>query len=319
MMFARFGRVLREERPDVVHIHLNALLYAAPPALVRNTPVIVYTAHNFPELLIPHRLRTFYRTCFHHGVTPVSIAASLSPALRMEFGVDALPLIRNGIPVDDFRHPQMSRLSWRRRAGFGEDDFLFVCAARFSPQKNHDLLLRAFAADPLVSLHSHLLLAGDGVLRRPLERLAEQLDIASRVHFLGNRNDMPNLLNACDAFVLSSTQEANPLCVMEAMSAGLPVIATAVGGVPELLWPGIHGLLIEPESQDAFTQAMSKMMIDSEFRRECSVRAAERAVRKFDVRHMAGAYDALYRRLLAARRTPVFEEPQCLTQSGSRI
>ncbi len=316
-IFPKFDRILREFRPDVVHLHLNALLYAAPPSLMRGVPAIVYTAHNYPDLLVPRPLRSFYRTCFHCGITLVSIARSLVLPLQIEFKIDRLPLIPNGIPVDQFRYPGMSRLSWRRRAGFLDHDFLFLSVARLSPQKNHELMLRAFAADPKMRVQAHLLLAGDGELRDPLERLAQELDIDARVHFLGNRTDIAEMMGACDAFVLSSWQEGNPLCVMEAMAAGLPVISTAVGGVPELIWPGIHGLLTEPGSVESFAHAMSTMMRDTEFREECALRSAQRAARKFDVQGMIDGYDSLYRHLLTAGPKHVYEGKQCLTQSES--
>ena len=315
--FLRFDRILREFQPDVVHVHLNALLYAAPPSLLRGVPAIVYTAHNYPELLVPRSLRSFYRACFHRGITPVSIARSLTLPLKMEFKVDQIPLIPNGIPVDQFRYPRVSRLSWRRRAGLPDHDFLFLSAARLSPQKNHELLLRAFAADPRTRMHARLLLAGDGELRGSLEQLAKELDIEARVHFLGNRMDVADMMGACDAFVLSSSQEGNPLCVMEAMAAGLPVISTAVGGVPELIWPGIHGLLTEPGSVDGFSHAMSQMMGDAEFRQECALRCADRAARKFDVQRMTDGYEALYCHLLTAGPKHAYEGKQCLTQSES--
>ena len=318
-VWPRFDGLLSRIEPDVVHIHLNALLYAAPPALRRGVPAVVYTAHNFPDLLVPTSLGWFYRWCFRHGVVPVSISRNLTPALRIAFGVDNLPLIPNGIPVAPFRHPRVSREDWRRAAGFSDTDFLFVCVARLSPQKNHDLLLRAFVEVAGASPRPQLLLAGDGELREPLTRLAEELNIPSRVHFLGNRSDVPEMLAACDVFTLASSQEANPLCVMEAMAAGLPVVCTRVGGVPELVGARLHGLLVEPGDADGLAQAMSAMMFDSVLRAACGCRAAARAVEEFDVPRMAAAYDALYRRLLAVEEQPLAERKSCLIQSESHI
>ena len=318
-VWPRFDGLLSRIEPDVVHIHLNALLYAAPPALRRGIRAVVYTAHNFPDLLVPASLDWFYRWCFRRGVVPVSISRNLTSALRTVFGVKAIPLIPNGIPVEPFRHPRVSREAWRRAEGFSDADFLFVCVARLSPQKNHDLLLRAFAAVAEASPRARLLLAGDGELREPLTCLAEELNIASRVHFLGNRSDIPEMLAACDVFSLASSQEANPLCVMEAMAAGLPVVCTRVGGVPELVGSRLHGLLVEPGDAAGLAHAMSAMMADSVLRAACACRAAERAVNEFDVPRMAAAYDALYCRLLAIEEEPVSKEKSCLIQSELHI
>lgn len=304
-MYWRLNRVLRQFQPDVVHTHLNALLYAAPVVAALRTPIMIYTAHNFPEFLVDGWLRWFYRACFHHGVMPVSITNTLTPVLRREFDLPDLPMIRNGIPVAQFPRARQWRTAWRNREGFGPDEFLFVCAARFSAQKNHALLLRAFARKTELCQRARILLAGDGELRDGLANLATELGIESRVHFLGNRTDVPELLAASDAFLLSSVQEANPLCVMEAMAAGLPVIATAVGGVPELVESGVHGLLVEPGNVEGFANAMSRMLQDGELRKQCGERSARRAAEDFDVSDMARAYDDLYCRCLQKESKPL--------------
>ena len=317
--YPRLRGLLRESRPAVVHIHLNALLYAAPVAIFRGVRAIVYTAHNFPELLVPPRLRWFYRTCFHCGVVPVSISGTLTPALRNEFHVKSMPLIPNGIPVALFSRPEVTRTDWRRRGGFADSDFLFVCVARLSPQKNHELLLRAFSALREMGGDAHLLLAGDGELRDELMKLTGELDITSRVHFLGNRSDIAALLGACDVFVLSSAQEANPLCVMEAMAAGLPIVSTRVGGVPDIVDSRVHGLLSGPGGIASLAQAMSAMMLNPRLRQECGRRAYERARDQFDLSRMVDAYDQLYCSLLAVESKSVGEMPKCPIQSELHI
>jgi glycosyltransferase involved in cell wall biosynthesis len=300
-MYWRFDQVLRRFEPDVVHSHLNSLLYVAPLALARRTPVIVYTAHNFPELLVPSSLRWFYRTSFRCGVTPVSLTRSLTPVLCAAFHLGDLPLIRNGIPVSRFQNPKIPRTEWRVREGYSAQDVLFVCVARLSPQKNHALLLKAFAAGPFASSAAHLLVAGEGELRRSLTRLASELGITSRVHFLGNRRDIPELLAAGDVFALSSAQEANPLCIMEAMAAGLPVVSTAVGGVPELVESGVQGFLTEPGDVGGLARAMCVVLHDAELRAALGSQAAKRAIDQFDVSDMVRAYENLYAHRLRAQ------------------
>jgi glycosyltransferase involved in cell wall biosynthesis len=302
-MYVRLSRVLRQFQPHVVHAHLNTLPYIVPPAASRHSPLMVYTAHNFPALLVPPSLRWFYRACFHHGVVAVSIAKEISRSLRVEFGLEAVPLIPNGIPVSRYRSPQVPRSEWRRTAGFSSEDTLLVCVARLSAQKNHSLLLEAFAAGLAWMRGVHLLLAGDGDLRDTLVRQASALGLASRVHFLGNRRDIPELLAACDVFVLSSAAEGNPLCVMEAMAAGLPVISTAVGGVPELVEPGTHGLLTEPNNVRQLSAAMSLLVESPNLRLTLGQNAACRAMERFDASTMAQAYEELYGRHLPTRHT----------------
>ena len=115
------------------------------------------------------------------------------------------------------------------------------------PEKNHEVLLRAFAGGP--AQRSQLLLVGPGELRLRLERLTKALNLRRRVHFLGLQDDIPPILASSDALVLSSVRQGNPLAGMEAMAAGLPVVATRVDGVPELIENGRQGLLVHSGDQ----------------------------------------------------------------------
>jgi len=208
------------------------------------------------------------------------------------------PLIMNGINVARYAAATIGREPWRRREGFYADDLLFVCVARFYPQKNHRDLLQAFAAGSALRPNCRLLLAGDGYLREELEQLARDLGISARVHFLGRRKDVPELLGACDVFVLASLWEGNPLSVMEAMAAGLPVVVTAAGGVPELASSGTHGFVVPPGDVPALSEAMMRMANHPAARQEMGAAAAARARTKFDDRRMVEAYESLYDRLL---------------------
>jgi glycosyltransferase involved in cell wall biosynthesis len=125
-----------------------------------------------------------------------------------------------------------NRDRWRAQNGFSAADLLFVCVARLYVQKNHKTLVEAFASGLATVAGAKLLLAGDGHLRNEVEAQVQALGLANRVHFLGRRDDIPELLAACDIFSLASLWEGNPLSVMEAMAAGLPCVVTAVGGVP---------------------------------------------------------------------------------------
>jgi glycosyltransferase involved in cell wall biosynthesis len=203
-------------------------------------------------------------------------------------------VVWNCIPTALYGSPQVPRETWRARQGFSEDDILFVCVARFAAQKNHALLISAFSKGPAANPKAHLVLAGQGVLRAALEMRVNDLGLTNRVYFLGLRCDIPDVLGAADIFALSSNYEGNPLSVIEAMAAGLPVVSTAVGGVPELVQNGKEGFIVPPGRVDEFSEAMMTLLNDSGLRRAMGAAAAARARENFDVSAMVRAYEELY-------------------------
>jgi len=172
------------------------------------------------------------------------------------------------------------------------DAVVFSCVGRLEPQKNPLLLLQAIAEvkDP----RAHLVLSGDGSLRERLEAYTQAHNLRDRVHFIGKQNDVPSVLAGSDIFVLASNWEGNPLAVMEAMAAGLPVIATGVGGVPELVQSGDQGLLVPAGDRTGFAAAMTALLYEVETRHAMGHAAQARANREFKVERMVNAYANLY-------------------------
>jgi len=187
---------------------------------------------------------------------------------------------------------------WREKEHFDRDAILFTCVGRLEPQKNPLLLLQAFAAlkDPRI----HLIMMGEGSLREQLATYIREHGLERRVHLLGKRNEVPECLAASDVFVLSSNWEGNPLAVMEAMAAGLPVVGTTVGGIPELVESGQQGILVPPGDCAAFTDAMRTLLNDPEKRAAMGNAARVRATAAFNVERMAQGYESIYRAALAA-------------------
>ena len=299
-MFYRIFGVLRELRPDVVHTHNYVLRYVLPPALLHNPPVMVHTIHNVAHREVDRFGRWLQSRAFLRRVHPVVIAEEAAISYERVYRLPRPPLIRNGIAVARYSSAAVSREEWRARNGFSSDDLLFICVARYYPQKNHKTLIEAFASGPAKISGARLLLAGDGVLRGDLERQARTLGIAGKVHFLGRRDDIPELLAACDVFALASLWEGNPLSVMEAMAAGLPAVVTAAGGVPELVATEEQGIVVPPGDASALSAALMRLATDPAMRRAMGTAAAQRARTEFDDRNMVEAYESLYDKLLSA-------------------
>ena len=263
---------------------------------------MVHTVHNLAEREVDLPGRLIHRMAFRRGVVPVTIAGEVDDSFRRFYKIDRVPLIPNGIPIDAFRKPSIDRNEWREEEGFTPAHVLFVCVAGLRPQKNPALLLKSFSQGPAVDPRARLLFVGDGELKGDLEKQIDALGLREKVHFLGMRSDIPEILNAADVFVLSSDWEGNPLSVMEAMAAGTPVISTAVGGVPELVEDGESGVLVPPGDAQALAGAMQSMLENPKVRISMGRAAARRAVEHFDLKVMTEAYEELYRATVAKSR-----------------
>jgi glycosyltransferase involved in cell wall biosynthesis len=271
---------------------------------------MVHTVHNLSDREVDWSGRIMHRIAFRRGVLPVAIAEEVADSLRRYYGIDGFPLIPNGIPVGDFSRSLFNRDTWRRKESFALEDVLFTCVARLKPQKNPALLLESFARGPASDPRAHLLFVGEGELRPNLERQIGALGLQERVHMLGVRSDIPEILNATDVFVLSSDWEGNPLSVMEAMAAGKPVISTAVGGVPELIKDGECGLLVPQQAAEALAEAMNFMLENPVARGYMGEASATRAIEHFDLKVMTEAYERLYGAITPKTRS--------LPKAGSR-
>jgi glycosyltransferase involved in cell wall biosynthesis len=152
--------------------------------------------------------------------------------------------------------------------------------------------------------------AGTGPLREDLESLTDRLGVRSRVHFLGFQSNVPLVLAALDVYVLSSLCEALPYALLEAMAAKLPVIATTVGGIPEVIEPGVSGLLVPPGRMDALSEGIRRLLRSEGTRSRIGTAARERVTRYFHQRNSAENTIAIYRQVLNGIR--------CSTKSRSR-
>jgi glycosyltransferase involved in cell wall biosynthesis len=297
----QLNALFRQYRPAVVHTHIIGLNYAYLLMLRYRTPARVHTVHNLAPREMGVRVGAWVRMlAFRYhigGVVPVAVADKVRATIQQLYGYPDPPLIPNGIPTDEYAPDSDTRAQWRQAHGIEPRATVLTHIGRFAFQKNHALLVEAFAqvrADaPL-----YLLLVGGGELENAVREQVAALGLQERVRFLGVRADVADILRASDVFVLSSRWEGNPLSVMEAMAAGLPVVSTAVGGVPELVREGVTGLLVPSEDAGALAQAM-QALVDDPVRRQAMGAAARRhAVAHFDIRHTVRMYEELYESLL---------------------
>jgi glycosyltransferase involved in cell wall biosynthesis len=299
-MFGSLRRIFRDFRPDVVHTHMATQRYVFPLLLTNRVAAALHTVHSLAEYETDAFGRLINWFAFRNQVLPVGVSQEVSASVERVYGLECKGVILNCIPVEQYQGSNEDRDLWRDREGIERDAIVFTCVGRLELPKNPSLLLEAFRE--LNDSRAHLVLSGDGSLREQLQSYARAHKLCDRVHLIGKQNDVPSVLAASDVFVLGSNWEGNPLAVMEAMAAGLPVIATQVGGIPELVRSGDQGLLVPAGDRTEFAAAMRTLLNDVQMRRAMGRAARTRAMREFRVERMVEGYENLYREMVKKSR-----------------
>jgi glycosyltransferase involved in cell wall biosynthesis len=299
---------------DLVHTHLLKAdaLGAVVATLAGRRSALVSSKHNDEQILrrplvsIAHGLlgslprRTIVLS--DHVGRFVAEHGRLDPARirRVYFGLDPAPFETASAASAAAAAPAAEREALRASLGFRPTDLVFVCVARFAPQKAHDVLLRALAAVP--DERVRLLLVGDdpfGDGRRTAEALARELGLGERAVFAGIRRDVPALLAASDAFVMASLWEGLGLVFLEAMAAGLPVVATDVSAIPEVVVRGETGLLVPPGDAAALAGAILSMAAEPVWRESFGRAGRARVRERFGLDRMVEETLAVYEEVRA--------------------
>jgi len=237
------------------------------------------------------------RTVSYGKERPVAVCNDISCWSQNRRAVTVL----NGIPVQRFRNTDARRLAARAALGIAPDAPVIGCVGRLVGLKNHRLLLEQVPA--LAARHPQLqvVLAGDGPLRADLAAQAQGLKIADRVHLLGARNDVADILPAFDVFALPSQTEGLSIALLEACATGLAIVATKVGGNPEIVHHGDTGLLVEVDDGPGLGAALETLLDDAALRARLGANACDWVAQHASVDALRLAYDAFYAAALATR------------------
>ena len=283
--------ILRDFRADVVHSHeFTMAIYGAAAARRANARHVI-TMHGGLYYAAALRRRLAMRWAARRSDALVGVSMATANELQRQLGVTAprLQVIPNGIP-----QRVGARDHVRRELSIAPGELLIVAVGNLYPVKGHAVLLDALAT--LRDLPGwRLAIAGRGEEEAPLRARAAALGIAERIHLLGFREDIPDILAAADLFAMPSLSEGLPLALVEAMSFGLPVVVTRVGGVPEVVTDDVDALLVPPSDVDALASALRRLLDDPALRRRLGDAARTRARRDYAIATMADRYERLYR------------------------
>ena len=286
-MVPKLKTLIQQERPDVVHSHLNIIKYAAAAAKLAGVRKCVHTVHSLADREAEGRVQKiingFY---FRRGWSvPVALTPEVRNSVAEFYGLplSRVPVIYNGI--------DLSRCVPKTTYETGET-VTILHVGRFDVPKNHPGLLEAFRL--LLETHPEcrLRLVGDGELRPDMEKLAREKGIADFVEFCGMQSNVYPYLHDADIFTLPSIYEGNPMTIIEAMGTGLPIVASRVGGIPDMISDGESGLLVEPEPQ-SICAGLTRLVGDAALRQRLGL-AARKQSQTFSAEHMARDYISCY-------------------------
>ncbi|MHB1926790.1 MAG: glycosyltransferase [Leptospirillum sp.] len=300
----RVRRFLRSGAFDIIHTHLFTANFWGRLAALGLSPIVVSSAHNVvpkerPALV---RVENFLDRLLSRATDAIfCVTGQVMQSMKADAGLPRhkLVTIENGLPFPD--HPGCGRSSARTRLDLPEQAKVMAVIGRFSTQKNHAGFLQAL--EEVVKEHPEtiVLFVGEGELEPSVREEVAMRNLSGHVRFLGQRRDIPEILEALDLLVVPSLWEGLPNVMLEAMAAGIPVVATSVGGIPDVLTHQKTGVMCEP-TPDSLSQAMV-WALSHPREMDAMARASSVLIRdRYDIRNTARRYTGFYRTLARQRR-----------------
>ena len=280
--YYRLSSALNGFKPDVVHIHLDT--FYTPIWTLLNHKKTIFTIHSQAHRIFLKRIhKLIFKLLIHKNYFVfTSVSEKIAKEVEKLFGISEKKIKSIGNPVTIPAY-------YKRK---NTEQVSFINVARFHPVKNHKLLIKAFARVVKEYPNSMLNLVGDGERIQECRQLVKNLNLEDKIIFWGNCSNIYAMLKEADVFVLSSDSEAMPISILEAMACSLPIIATNVGGVSEMI--SGNGILVQKNSLDELEEAMKRMIHDQDLRENYS-KASYHLVKKFDVSNIVDQYIELYR------------------------
>ncbi len=299
----KLKKLMKAEKYDIVHTHLIfSQIWGRRAARAAGVPTIISSEQNPypfktrpPFSLIERRLSKYTKKI-------LACSEKVKDHLIQNVGIDPEKVItvHNSVDTSSFfpmkesrqNQPELAKL--REELGFSEGDKVIGTVGHLTPQKGHEYLFRA-GPKILESIpQARFLVVGKGYLKRKLENLARSLGISDEVVFAGLRQDIPLILNSLDLFVLPSLWEGFGIAIIEAMACAVPVIASNVGGIPEIVQHGENGILIAPKNPDEIVSAVIRVLKNKELADRLAENGMETVKEKFEVEKMVRRVEQVY-------------------------
>lgn len=285
-MIGKMRKLFRAERPDVIHTHRYVMQYAIPAAILARVKRRVHTLHSVAQQEVgknARRVNRIFYKCF--GVIPVALSEAVQETIFEEYHLpkSRIPVIYNGIdltkcmPKDKYE---------------AKKEFTVLHIGRFSKEKNHICLLEAFEWFHVLHPDARLQLIGDGEQREAVEQFVSEHGLSDCVTLLGLQSRVHSYLHDADVFVLPSVYEGIPMTLIEAMGTGLPIVASRVGGIPDMITDGEQGLLCEPTAESV-ADCLKSFYADVSLREKLG-KAALKGSDRFSAKTMAECYCQIY-------------------------
>jgi glycosyltransferase involved in cell wall biosynthesis len=301
----RLAIFLRRGGFKIFHAHdLYANLLGVPAAVLARVPVIISSQRDLAHLdLYKTRRRVWLRRLQNLSTAVLTNAGAVRDAVLAEnhFAPQKVRIIYNGVDLEKFNRGSRDR-DWLTPGGQHENaKWIVLVGNMLTDVKGHPWLIAAAPAITREFPETRFLLVGDGEKRQDFERQVAELGLDQHFLFLGRRDDVPRILACCDIGVLPSRAEGLPNAVLEYLAAGLPTVASRVGGNAEILQEGKTGLLVPPEDSAALAEALLRLLRDPEFAARMGKSGREYVASEFSVQRMIANTDQLYTELLRSR------------------
>lgn len=304
----RLGAFVKAQQVDVLHAHqYTPFFQSLIGRLSRWQTPIVFTEHgrHFPDSRSAKRVAV-NRLLMRRRDRVIGVGASVRRTLIANEGIsaDRVEVIYNGVelgPFEAVRDDSVLRREVRNELGLADDERVILQVARLNPLKDHLTAISTIRKLRDYGVKARLVLAGEGEERAKIEAAIRETELQGHVTLLGARRDIPRLLSAADAFLLSSLSEGIPLTLIEAMAAGVPIVSTDVGGIPEVIDHGATGLLAPARDDGRLAKHLQRALTDLALRQSIIAAAQDKARERFSLDEMHRRYAEVYSECLARR------------------
>lgn len=298
-------RIMREHDIKLIHSHeFTANSYLTLAARIAGIPIIC-TVHG--KNYYPHKFyrREAYRQVARYANKFVAVSEDLKLFLVESLGIQSelIDVVHNGINTNDFDASRHDRNEIRQAMEITHDQFVIIVVAALFEMKGHKDLVESIRRTPHLQHALKVIFVGDGPYREELKRQVIEAGIEHIICFAGFRDDIPQLLSASDLFVLPSYSEGLPVSVLEAMSCGLPVVATDVGGMREIIKDGNNGILVPSQNPSLLSKAIELCRENKSLSEAIGIAGRNYVIEKFSMKCMLDRYHDMYSELLGMADT----------------